>query len=124
MIKESFLDAIAEYQMFLPGEMVLVAVSGGPDSCALLSLLNDHKDKLGISLHVAHLNHMLRKNDAELDLRFVEGLAQKMGLPISVESRDVAALAAAERRGVEEAARIARYEFFERLVFSLQLGYL
>ena len=115
MIKESFLDAIAEYQMFLPGEMVLVAVSGGPDSCALLSLLNDHKDKLGISLHVAHLNHMLRKNDAELDLRFVEGLAQKMGLPISVESRDVAALAAAERRGIEEAARIARYEFFERL---------
>ncbi|MBU1867618.1 MAG: tRNA(Ile)-lysidine synthetase, partial [Candidatus Margulisbacteria bacterium] len=86
MIKDSFLDAIAEYQMFLPGETVLVAVSGGPDSCALLSLLNDHKEKLGISLHVAHLNHMLRKNDAELDLRFVEGLAQKMGLPISVES--------------------------------------
>ena len=115
MIKDEFLDAIAEYQMFSPGETVVVAVSGGPDSCALLSLLNEYKEQLGISLHVAHLNHMLRKNDAELDVRFVEGLAQKMGLPISVEARDVAALASAERLGIEAAARLARYDFFERL---------
>lgn len=101
--------------MFEPGETVLVAVSGGADSTALLNLLCAHAQELGISLYVAHLNHMLRKGDAELDVKFVEGLAQKLEVPVSSEAIDVAALAEREKMGIEEAARIARYDFFERL---------
>ncbi len=115
MIKDKFLEAVKEYKMFEPGETVLVAVSGGADSTALLNLLCAHSRELGISLHVAHLNHMLRKGDAELDVKFVEGLAQKLGVPVSVEAIDVAALAEQEKMGIEEAARVARYEFFEGL---------
>lgn len=114
MIEDKFLETIKEYEMFAPGDTVLAAVSGGVDSTALLNLLVAHRDKLKLSLHVAHLNHMLRKGDAELDARFVQGLAQKFNLPVTVEAVDVAALAKQEKLGIEEAARLARYEFFER----------
>lgn len=114
-IKDKFFEAAKEYRMFEPGETVLVAVSGGADSTALLNLLSSHREELRISLHVAHLNHMLRKGDAELDVKFVEGLAQRLSIPVSVEAVDVAALAQQEKMGIEEAARVARYDFFGRM---------
>jgi len=114
-IKEKFLEAVKEYRMFEAGETVLVAVSGGTDSTALLNLLHACQDELGIFLHVAHLNHLLRKGDAELDVRYVEGLAQKLGLPVTVEAVEVAALAEKEKMGIEEAARVVRYDFFDRV---------
>jgi tRNA(Ile)-lysidine synthase len=114
MIDNKFLETIKEYDMLRPGDVALVAVSGGVDSTALLNLLIAHREDLKITLHVAHLNHLLRKGDAELDARFVQGLAQKFNLPITVEAVDVAAQAKQERLGLEEAARLARYEFFER----------
>ncbi|MBU0672151.1 MAG: tRNA lysidine(34) synthetase TilS [Candidatus Margulisbacteria bacterium] len=120
MIKEKFLDTIKEFKMFNPEDRVLVAVSGGADSTALVHLLAEVKDELGLSLHIAHLNHMIRKNDAELDMRFVQGLAQKLGIPITVESFDVQSYAKEEKMGLEEAARRIRYAFFERV--SNQIG--
>lgn len=115
MIENKFIETVKEYAMFKPGEMVLVAVSGGADSTALLNLLYQHRQKLGISLHVAHLNHLLRKGEAEMDVKYVEGLAQRLGLPVSVEVVDVAAMAREEKLGVEEAARKARYQYFDRM---------
>ncbi|MBN2058333.1 MAG: tRNA lysidine(34) synthetase TilS [Candidatus Saganbacteria bacterium] len=115
MIKKKFLETISEYHMFEPGERVVVAVSGGADSTALLYLLAEYKQQLGLDLHIAHLNHMIRKNDAELDVRFVQGLAQKLGLPLSVESFDVQSYAKEENIGLEDAARRVRYGFFERV---------
>lgn len=115
MIQNKFLEAVKEYAMFEPGETVLAAVSGGADSIALLNLLHSCRERLGISLHVAHLNHMLRRGDAELDARFVEGMAQRMGLPVITEAVDVASFAEREKMGIEEAARVARYEFFGRM---------
>ncbi|MDD5594263.1 MAG: tRNA lysidine(34) synthetase TilS [Candidatus Margulisbacteria bacterium] len=114
MIEKKFLETIKEYGLFEPGDIVLVAVSGGVDSTALLHLLEANREALKVSLHIAHLNHLLRKGDAELDVRFVEGLAQKLNLPVTVEAVDVAALAKQEKMGIEEAARLARYDFFER----------
>lgn len=99
-----------------------MAVSGGADSTALLNLLCANRDALKISLHVAHLNHMLRKGDAELDIKFVEGLAQRLEVPVSVEAVDVAAMAEREKLGIEEAARIARYDYFERMAAKVGAG--
>jgi tRNA(Ile)-lysidine synthase len=115
MILKKVTDTITEYRLFEPGDRVLVAVSGGADSTALLYLLHSKQAELKISLHVAHLNHLLRKGDAELDQKYVEGMAQKLGLPVTTEAQDVAELAELEGKGIEEAARQARYAFFDDL---------
>jgi len=96
---------------------VVVGVSGGPDSMALLHILvalnRDHGWRL--NLHVAHLNHRLRDFEGEKDAAFVQAAADSLSLPATIESRDVAALADRKGAGIEEAGRGARYVFFERV---------
>ncbi len=115
MIRAKFLETIKEYKLLNPGDAVLVAVSGGADSVALLYLMDYFREKFGCALHVAHLNHLIRKKDADLDARFVQGLAHDLKVPITVESLDVQGLARERKLGLEAAARQARYSFFERI---------
>src|SRR3989339_363625 len=104
MIKNEFIETIKEFKMLRPNDKVVVGVSGGADSIALMHLLHDIKNEFNLSLHIAHLNHMLRRGEAEVDMRFVQGLAHNLKLPITVESFDVGAYAAQEKLGIEEAA--------------------
>jgi len=90
---------------------VLVAVSGGADSVALLDILAQLED-LQLHLVVAHLNHGLRGAASDADELFVSGLAHQYGLPFVVRRADVAALAKASRLSLEDAGRRARYDFF------------
>ena len=93
MIQQTFLETIKEYNLLSPGDKVLVAVSGGVDSIALLHLLHYIKNDFNLNLHVAHLNHMIRKGDAELDVKYVQDTAARLQLPVTVESFDVPELA-------------------------------
>ncbi len=115
MIKDKFLKTIEEYDLIKPKDTVLVAVSGGTDSTGLINLLSEVKSKLKINLHIAHLNHLIRKGDAELDVRYVQNLAQNLDIPITVESFDVQAFAKEKKMGLEEAARQVRYSFLRRV---------
>jgi len=93
---------------------VVVAVSGGADSVALLLLLTRLAAAGGLTLAgVAHFNHRLRASAAR-DEEFCRALASRLGLPIDVESEDVAARAADARLSIEVAAREARYAFLRR----------
>jgi tRNA(Ile)-lysidine synthase len=100
--------------MVAPGGRVLVALSGGADSVAMLDLLRE-VDAAGVLVvaGVAHFNHRLRGDSADADERFCRDLAASLALPIDVGSADVRARAAAEGRSLEDAARTARYEFLE-----------
>ena len=100
----------AEYRLFPRGETVVVGVSGGPDSLCLLHALNALRDDLGIGLHVATLDHMLRPESAD-DAAFVAETARAWNLRVTVGRADVPALEAGLRLGVEETARQARYTF-------------
>ncbi|MEQ1729875.1 MAG: tRNA lysidine(34) synthetase TilS, partial [Vicinamibacterales bacterium] len=93
---------------------VVAALSGGPDSMALLHVLRalDAAGELQL-VAAAHLNHCLREA-ADADERFCAGVAAALGLPFVVERIDVAAFAAAGHRSVEDAAHLARHAFFER----------
>lgn len=86
----------------------MVGVSGGPDSVALLYLLNALRKELKITLHIAHLDHMLRK-DSGKDKEFVENLARRLKLPITVSRINVKELAT--KGSLEEIARNARLGF-------------
>jgi len=94
------------------GQAVLVAVSGGCDSVALLEILCRlaAEPERAWDLSVAHLNHRLRL-DAGADADFVRDLARRHGLPCVVEAVDVAAVAVARAMSTETAARAVRYEF-------------
>ncbi len=89
---------------------LVVAVSGGPDSVALLAALRDLAPGRGLRLHVAHLDHGLRPESVE-DAAWVGRLAGAWGLPATLAAADVGAVAAATGRGIEAAARAVRYAF-------------
>lgn len=102
---------IKRHSMLDGASGVVVAVSGGADSVALLDVLMrlDH----GSHLHVAHLDHMLRGRESSEDAEFVRRLSERLGVPVTISSVDVRA--AARGRGVEEIAREIRYQFLLRI---------
>lgn len=110
-LSDRFLAFVRENNLLPPGEKVVVAVSGGPDSVCLLHLLRELKGTLSLDLHVAHLNHQLRGADSDADAEYVCHLAASLGLPATVSSRDVKAYQVSKRLGLEEAAREVRYAF-------------
>src|SRR5713226_7514636 len=91
---------------------VVVAVSGGADSVALLLSLNEliESKKLNVKLVVAHLDHALRKNSKD-DARWVKAFAKQLGHESLTRRVDVKALAASSGDNLEQAARHARYKF-------------
>ena len=100
-------------------ELVLVGVSGGVDSLALLYCMYTLQRQLNYSLHVAHLNHGIRP-DSAADAEFVRKHADQLNLPISVERIDVPQLVKHNKLSAETAARNARYNFYESV--SEQIG--
>lgn len=98
------------------GQRIGVAVSGGADSVALLHLLLELREKLGLVLSVVHLNHKLRGKASDADEKFVAKLAAQHALQFFVARVNVSAKAKRERANLEDAARRARYVFFDHLV--------
>jgi len=98
----------------LAGAGLLVGVSGGADSLALLHGLAQIAEPLDLRLVVAHFDHQLRP-ESGADARFVEEVARSLGLPARIGSADVVALARERGMGIEEAARQARLRFFAEL---------
>ena len=105
---ERVYNEMTRHRMVKKGQLVLVGVSGGLDSVVLLHILNCLKEELGISLHVAHLNHMFRGEEATEDALFVQELCSNWGIPCTVEKRNVPASAQARGLSRELAAREVR----------------
>ena len=110
---------ILRHAMIKNGETVLVAVSGGADSLALLYGLHDLRSHLNCQLHVAHLNHCLRP-DADADADFVQQHAAHLGVACTLQRTEVPHLVKAWKLSVEAGARKARYQFYEEV--STQIG--
>lgn len=113
---------IEKHRMLFPGNRALVAVSGGPDSVALLHILHDLKKKLEISLEVAHLQHGIRGEEGEEDARFVAGLAERLGLVCHVKAIDLPQIKRTSGKGsLEEMGRLERYRFFAEIADRREL---
>jgi len=114
---------VARQALLTPGDRVLVAVSGGPDSVALLHLLNSLRDELQLDLEVAHLQHGIRGRESEDDARFVAGLANDLRLPFHLKVVNIPAMKAAAAKGnVEQLARQERYRFFTEMAEGRKLN--
>jgi len=103
------------HRLIQKGDTVVVGVSGGPDSLCLLHILTQLRPEQNLILHVGHLHHGIRGDEADADADFVAALAQSWGLPVTIERCNVPALATRQKQAIEEAARQARYAFLGRL---------
>lgn len=101
-------STVTEYRLLDAHDSVLVGVSGGPDSVVLLYLLNSLKTEFKLKLHVAHFDHMLRKDSHE-DAEFVRKLSEELKIPFTTERVNVKELA--KKGSLEEIARNARLNF-------------
>ena len=99
--------------MLSPGQRILAAVSGGPDSVAMLYLLYDLREELELTIEIAHLQHGVRGEEAIEDARFVAGLADGLGLICHLKEIDLPQLKIASgKTSLEEIGRLERYDFF------------
>ena len=93
------------------GDTLVCAVSGGADSMALLTGMYLLRDKLGIILEAAHFNHCLRGEESDADEAFVVDYCNSLNIPVHICREQIIA----GKKGLEAAAREARYAFFEKL---------
>jgi len=105
---------IKKNNLIAPEMRIVVGVSGGADSVALLSVLNDLAPKYSLELYAAHLNHLLRKEAGE-DAAFVQRFARSLGIPVFVGYARVSRLSRIYKLSIEEAGRRARYQFLRHV---------
>ena len=105
------LKFIREQNMISPGDTVICAVSGGADSVALLFAFYLLKDKLDIHLEAAHFNHHLRGEESQRDEDFVKQLCDRYDIPLHLGGAEILP----GKKGLEAAARDARYGFLRSL---------
>ena len=118
-MKEKVLETIKKYNLINDGDRLVLGVSGGPDSIAMLNILNDirndKKQHMNFDIIVAHVNHMIREEAID-DQKFVENFSKKIGVSFYAKSIDVKKIANNKKIGTEEAGRNARYGFFDEII--------
>jgi tRNA(Ile)-lysidine synthase len=111
---------LAAYDLATPTTRFVVAVSGGPDSLALLHLLVQWRALGGPQLHVAHLDHGFRGADSAADAAFVAEIATQWQVPHTVATADGPGYAQAHQLGTQAAARALRYAFLAQVALQVQ----
>lgn len=120
-LEEKILRTIKKYKLIEEGDIIVLGISGGPDSmCMLNSLINLSKNcqkgsSIMAKIVVAHVNHMIREEALE-DEQYVMDFCEKNEIEFYSKSIDVQKLAHTNKIGTEEAGRLARYEFFEEVL--------
>ncbi|NLK44385.1 MAG: tRNA lysidine(34) synthetase TilS [Tissierellia bacterium] len=115
-MEKKVLDAITEYKLIEENDHIVVGVSGGPDSMALLYCLLEARKTIPFSIHIAHVNHGVRGEEARSDQLFVERISKELGLPYY--TINVNMIEYGKERGItaEEAGRELRYGFFRDIL--------
>lgn len=117
MLEQKILKTIKKYELIKNGDNIVVGVSGGPDSMALLNSLINIKEtsKMQFNLVVAHINHMIRA-EAEEETKYVEEFCKQKGIQCFIKKEKVEDIAKNEKIGTEEAGRKVRYSFFDEVL--------
>ncbi|MGB4466364.1 MAG: tRNA lysidine(34) synthetase TilS [Eubacteriales bacterium] len=118
MVEQKIERAISDFGMENKLNGVLIGYSGGADSSALLFYMQKYAREHGIYIAAVHVNHCIRGDEADRDEEFCRRTCKSLGMPLFVERVDVPALAKETGRGIEDAARFARYRIFRSIVES------
>jgi tRNA(Ile)-lysidine synthase len=112
---EKVLLTIKAHRMIQSGDSILVGVSGGADSTALLHLLHTLRHSYNLTLNVAHFNHMFRAEESDEDAEYVRDLCKGFNIPFHLEAFDMPAYISRTGLSSEEASRIKRYELYRKI---------
>lgn len=115
MLIDKVKSTIDKYNLIEKHDRVLVALSGGADSVALLRVLYGMKEQYSLDIYVGHMNHQFRGKEADKDAAFCKKLAEDLGLDISYCEIDVPKIADEKGISPEEAGRQERYAFFMKI---------
>lgn len=116
MIKEKFMNSIKEHNMIAPGDAIVVAVSGGPDSIAMMHLLISIKEEFNLKLYGVHLDHMTRDGQSTKDASFVRTFFKEYNVEGYFYKKDIKKYAKNENISFEEAGRLERYRLFDEVM--------
>ena len=122
-MENKVLETIKKYEMIKNGDKIILGVSGGPDSIAMLNILYNlkpvfkQKYDIEFDIVVAHVNHMIR-DEAKQDEEFVKKNCEKLGIQFYVKSIDILKIAHNNKMGLEETGRYERYAFFDEVMKS------
>lgn len=116
-MKEKVLNTIKKYNLIEDGDKIVLGVSGGPDSLAMLTILNEIRNEklINFSIFVAHINHMIR-DEANEEEEFVRKICEKNKIEFYSKRLDIHEFANNNKIGTEEAGRKVRYEFFNEVL--------
>ena len=112
-------QVIQKFQLITQEQTLVIGVSGGTDSLALLHVLNQLAPRLGIVIHAATLDHQLRGAESAGDVQFVEQVCHEWNIAVTVGRTNVIELAQHQQLGIEAAARLARYDFLAQVAHNL-----
>ena len=93
------------------GDTIVIALSGGPDSVALLHMLCAIREEYRLKLYAAHFDHMFRGVQSSRDAAFARSLCRSKGIPFYSAKKDIKKIASAQKGGLEKTARVERYRF-------------
>lgn len=114
-MNNQLIRTVEKYNMLKNGDSVIVALSGGADSVALLDILNSIKEKYNLTLYAVHINHGLRGEESNRDENFCKSLCNKYGVKLFVRHENVSELAKKNKISDELCGRNVRYSIFEEL---------
>ncbi|MFS1516799.1 tRNA lysidine(34) synthetase TilS [Bacillus sp. SCS-151] len=117
-------DFIKRHELITENSTIIVGVSGGPDSLALLHLLIGMKRNLGLRLVVAHVDHMFRGKQSENEMRFVEQHCSSLGIICEAKQINVSDYKQKKKISTQVAARECRYRFFSSMMKKYEAQYL
>jgi tRNA(Ile)-lysidine synthase len=121
--REKLIKAIQKSPLIAAGDRILVAVSGGPDSVALLHILCELREEFALHLEVSHLEHGIRGAEAKDDARFVRELAERLHLPVHIKEVSIPHLRSQAGKGnIEALARQERHRFFSEVMRQRDLN--
>ena len=116
MIREKFIQSIQKHKMIEKGDAIVVAVSGGPDSIAMMHLLLSIKESFNLKLYGVHLDHMTRAGQSTLDANFVKDFFDVHGIEGYFFKKNIQIYAKELNKSFEEAGRLERYRLFNEVM--------
>ncbi|WP_100405950.1 tRNA lysidine(34) synthetase TilS [Bacillus solitudinis] len=123
-MKQAVHKFIKKHRLFNGGETVIVAISGGPDSMALLHYLWEARKMYQIDVYAAHAHHQLRETEADEDEEYIEAFCRNLAIPLFRTKLDVRGYAKSERMNIQAAGRLLRYRWFDSLLSETPKRYI